>query len=117
VSKTSEAACDSASSFQRSPGLFLNSSDFVLPNIACRPLHSWSEWHGGESLGVKTLETVNTVPIAFAAAIDVMGRAGPAKRISACAWSWVIAFVVLAMSSAQWFAVGTAIDRLAERWR
>jgi hypothetical protein len=31
----------------------------ILGMLACRTLHSWSEWHGGEALGVKVLEAAN----------------------------------------------------------
>ena len=35
-------------------GIYLNSE--ITGMVACRLLHSWSEWHGGEALGVKVLE-------------------------------------------------------------
>jgi hypothetical protein len=50
----------------RAPGVFLNSSNFALPSVACRPLHSWSEFHGGEALGLKVLESVKMVPVVIA---------------------------------------------------
>jgi hypothetical protein len=41
----------------RTGGVLLNSG--ILGMLACRTLHSWSEWHGGEALGVKVLEAAN----------------------------------------------------------
>jgi hypothetical protein len=79
--------------------------------LACRALHSWSEWHGGEALGVKVLEAANVfalIPVAVTSTIWEL--TGLARKFSACGWSWVLACSFLIAASVQWFVLGAAID-------
>lgn len=86
--------------------------------IACRLVHSWSEWHGGERLGVKILEAAN-LPALFAMGVAHLAAEifGIARRLSACGWSWVLAFLFLALSSLQWLFLGGLADYAWARLR
>jgi hypothetical protein len=80
--------------------------------LACRILRSWSEWHGGEALGVKVLETVNLPALIVTVIVHIASEVlGIARRFSACGWSWVLGFLFAALSTAQWLLVGWLIDR------
>jgi hypothetical protein len=79
--------------------------------IACRLLHSWSEWHGGERLGVKILEAVNVPALVATVVVHLEGEIfGVSRRLTACGWSWVLAVVFVVVSTAQWLVVGWFID-------
>jgi hypothetical protein len=87
--------------------------------VACRLLHPWDEWHGGEAAGVKLLEVVNAPAVAMTVGTGLAGEIGPARRLSACAWSWVlaVAFAVAVAASAQWWLIGSAADAAWHRLR
>ncbi len=47
----------------------------------------------------------------------LLGEIGLARRLSACAWSWVLAAVFAVTASAQWWLIGTAVDAVRRRLR
>jgi hypothetical protein len=85
-------------------------SDVVIGMLACRLLHPWDEWHGGDALGVKVLEVANAPAAAVAIGVASMGELGLARHFSVCGWSWVLAGVFVATSSAQWWILGAAVE-------
>ena len=99
----------------RTGGFLLTST--VSGMVACRLLHPWDEWHGGEAVGVKLLEVVNAPAVAMTVGTRVAGEIGLARRLSACAWSWVLAAVFAVTASAQWWLIGTAVDVARHRLR
>lgn len=101
---------------RRTGGLVINSS--VSGMVACRQLYPWDEWHGGEAAGVKLLEVVNAPAVAVTVGTTVLaGETGLARRLSACAWSWVLATVFAVTASAQWWLAGIAIDAIRHQRR
>ena len=82
--------------------------------LACRNLYSWSDWHGGEAIGVKMLEVAN-LPALMATVIVSIVASRLGSTISACGWSWVLAGVFLVFASAQWWPLGRAIDKRRKR--
>jgi hypothetical protein len=78
-------------------GMYLNSGMGGM--VACRLLHSWSEWHGGEALGVKVLEVANAPAAALTLFVAGAGEMGLARQFSVCGWSWLLAGVFLATAS------------------
>ena len=78
---------------------------------------SWSEFHGGETIGVKALEIVNLPALAATVLAEIAGAAGLARLTSACTWSWFLAGLFLFVSSAQWWLIGGAIDLRIRRVR
>jgi hypothetical protein len=82
----------------RAGGFLLTST--VSGMVACRLLHPWDEWHGGEAVGVKVLEVVNAPAVAMTVGTKLAGEIGPARRLSACTWSWVLAVVFAVAASA-----------------
>jgi hypothetical protein len=99
----------------RRGGFLLTST--VSGMVACRLLYPWDEWHGGEAPGVKLLVIVNAPAGAMTVGTRLLGEIGLAQRLSACAWSWVLAFVFAATASAQWWLIGTAVDAVRHRLR
>ena len=98
-----------------SGGAFLTSA--ITGTLACRNLYPWSEWHGGEALGVKILEITNLPALIATAIAHLLGEVfGIARLMSACQWSWILAVGFVLVSSAQWWLVGTALDRLIARF-
>ncbi len=91
---------------RRTGGVHLNSA--IDGTLACRHLYSWSEWHGGEVLGVKLLEVANAPALAVTGVFDAAGTLGVARAFSLCTWSWLLAAVILVAASIQWWLVGTA---------
>ncbi|MGH9311843.1 MAG: hypothetical protein ACRD1S_01470 [Vicinamibacterales bacterium] len=86
--------------------------------IACRNLRSWSEWHGGEALGVKFLEVANLAPLLLTGIANVAAEIlGVARRLSACGWSWALAVLFVALSTTQWLLVGRLIEKAWTRLR
>jgi hypothetical protein len=85
--------------------------------IACRNLYAWSEWHGGEALGVKILEAINLPAVVFTAVESVLGEVELSKTMSACRWSWVLGAVFLVASTLQWWILGTWLDLGLRRFR
>ena len=84
-----------------------------LGMLACRELHAWSEWHGGERTVVKVLEAVDVVPLIAAGVVHLFVRdAGFTQGLSACQWAWVLALAFLLCATAQWAAIGQAVDAL-----
>ena len=101
---------------RRTGGFVINSS--VSGMVACRQLYPWDEWHGGEGAGVKILEVANAPAVAMTVGTMVLaGETGLARRLSACAWSWVLAGVFAVTASAQWWLTGIAIDAVRHRRR
>jgi hypothetical protein len=87
----------------------------IVGTLACRNLYSWSEWHGGEALGVKVLEVINLPALVSTAAVGLIGEFGLARTSSACRWSWLLAGVFVLIASAQWWLLGFVIDRHRRR--
>src|SRR5688500_18073931 len=85
--------------------------------LACRNLYSWSEFHGGEALGVKILEVMNVPALAVTAIAGFIGELGIARLTTACRWSWVLAGVFIVTGSAQWWLLGARLDRWLSRFR
>ena len=71
---------------QRRGGMVVNSG--ISGMVACRDLYPWSEWHGGEALGVKILEAANLPAVIVTAVVHlggtVAGAIGSAERAQAC---------------------------------
>ena len=79
--------------------------------LACRDLHDWSEWHGGERTVVKILEAANVVPLVAAGVVHMfLGDASFTSSLSACQWSWGLALVFILCATAQWAAIGQVVD-------
>lgn len=95
--------------------IFENSA--IVGTPACRNLYSWSEFHGGEALGVKILEVMNIPALAVTAVADLIGELGIARLTTACRWSWVLAGVFLVIASTQWWLLGARLDRWLSRFR
>jgi hypothetical protein len=96
---------------RRQGGLYVVSG--IDGMLACRNLYSWSDWHGGEALGVKVLEVANlpalvltVIAAAFSGDLFGLGRS-----LSACHWSWVLASLFLLLASFQWWLIGSLGDR------
>jgi hypothetical protein len=89
----------------------------IIGTLACRNLYSWSEFHGGEALGVKVLEVVNAPALVVTAIASIVGEPGIARLMTACRWSWVLAGVFLLASSVQWWLLGLRLDRRLSRSR
>lgn len=89
---------------RQSGGMLLSSGLHGM--IACRLLYSWSEWHGGEALGVKVLEAANLPAVALTGIVATLGELGIAREFSACNWSWLLAAVFVVTASLQWWAIG-----------
>jgi hypothetical protein len=97
-------------------GMYLTSG--IDGTIACRNLYSWSEWHGGEALGVKVLEVANLPVLVFSVFAGAAGDiSGIGRGMSACNWSWVVAFLFVALSTGQWLLVGWLIEQAWSRLR
>jgi hypothetical protein len=100
---------------RRNGGMFFNSA--ITGTLACRNLYPWSEWHGGEALGVKILEIANLPALILTAIAHLLGEVlGIARLMLACQWSWILAVGFVLVASAQWWLVGTAVDRLKARF-
>lgn len=98
-----------------SGGMFLNSA--ITGTLACRNLYPWSEWHGGESLGVKILEVANLPAVISTAIMHLVAEViGVARLMPACQWSWVLAGGFLLVASTQWWLLGKALDRARARF-
>jgi hypothetical protein len=60
--------------------------------VACRLLYPWSQWHGGEALGVKVLEVANAPAVAVT--VSSPSAAGPgcspacSSRPLRCSGGW-----------------------------
>jgi hypothetical protein len=106
---------DEVDGARRSGGLFVNSG--IVGTLACRTLHSWSVWHGGEALGVKILEAANLPALGVTAGAALLGEFSVARLMSACRWSWLLAGVFVLVASAQWWLLGLALDRGLRRVR
>ena len=74
--------------------------------IAGRPLFDWSEHHGGEHALVKVLEALNLIPLAATALIGALLLV--AVPLSLEAHSDVLAVVLAALVTAQWWLAGSA---------
>jgi hypothetical protein len=98
---------------RRAGGIFINSG--IVGTLACRMLHSWSSWHGGEALGVKILEVANLPALVVTAGAHVLGEVTVARVMSACGWSWLLAGVFMLVASVQWWLVGLALDHRRRR--
>lgn len=85
--------------------------------LACRYLYSWSDWHGGEALGVKILEVVNAPALVVTAICSFVGEVGAARAFSACIWSWLLAGVFIVAASVQWWLLGILIGSCFQRFR
>jgi hypothetical protein len=97
-------------SAHRTGGIFLNSA--VDGMVACRPLYSWSDWHGGEALWVKSLEVANMPALALAGVFGAAGELGVARMFPICTWSWILGGVFLVAASVQWWLAGVVIDNV-----
>ena len=100
---------------RRNGGLY--AMDQTVGTVACRELNSWSEWHGGEALGVKILEAINLPVVLVTAVQSVLGEVELSKTMSACRWSWVLGAVFLVASTLQWWILGTWLDLGLRRFR
>jgi hypothetical protein len=87
----------------------------IVGTLACRNLYSWSEWHGGEALGVKVLEVIDLPALVLTAAVGLIGEFALARMFSACRWSWLLAGIFVLVSTAQWWLLGFVIDRHRRR--
>jgi hypothetical protein len=96
-------------------GMVINSA--VSGIIACRHLYPWDEWHGGEARGVKVLEIANAPATAVVIGLDFLVGSNLAKRLPVCTWTWMLAGVFVALSSAQWWVIGVTTDAGWRRWR
>jgi hypothetical protein len=100
---------------RRNGGVFFNSA--ITGTLACRNLYPWSEWHGGEALGVKLLEIANLPALISTAIADLLVEVfGVARLMSACQWSWILAAGFVLVASTQWWLLGKALDRLVARF-
>lgn len=100
---------------RRAGGMFINSG--IVGTLACRMLQFWSNWHGGEALGVKILEVVNLSALVVTAGAHILGEITVAHLMSARRWSWLLAGVFLLVASAQWWLLGLALDHRLRRSR
>jgi hypothetical protein len=98
---------------RRNGGMYLVSG--IDGTLACRQIYSWSEWHGGETLGVKVLEVANLPALVVTGVVAFVGELGVARVLTACTWSWLLAAVFIAAASLQWWIVGVLIAALARR--
>jgi hypothetical protein len=100
---------------RRNGGMLFNSA--ITGILACRNLYPWSEWHGGEALGVKIVEIANLPALIPTAIAHVLGEVlGIARLMSTCRWSWILAVGFFLLASTQWWLIGTALDRLIRRF-
>jgi hypothetical protein len=100
---------------RRNGGIFFNSA--ITGTLACRNLYPWSEWHGGEALGVKILEIANLPALTATAIAHFLGEVfGIARLMSACQWSWILAVGFVLVASAQWWLFGIALEALIARF-
>lgn len=84
--------------------------------VSAVALYPWSDWHGGEALGVKILEVANLPALIVTGTVHVAGMVvGATRLVPACGWSWILAGGFLAVASAQWWLVGLLVDRLRDR--
>lgn len=97
---------------------FINSAD-PLMFIAERPLDQWNQWHGGELTWIKIVEVLNGPSLAGAKALGALwaAYAGPRNIGSFRGDTWVIAWLYLLLSTAQWLLVGAAVTRFVSRRR
>jgi len=92
--------------------MFMVSGDAIM-FIANRPLHAWSEWHGGEEAWVKVLEVLN-LPALIATTtighipIAIYRFSGRGNFVQD---TWIRGVVFLLFSTLQWFLIGRAADR------
>lgn len=96
-----------------SGGFAINSG--ISGMVACRLVYPWSEWHGGEALGVKLLEVANAPAVAVTMGVTIVGEMGLARQFSVCGWSWLLAGVFVGASSVQWWIVGAAVEWVVRR--
>ena len=77
--------------------------------MAERPLFNWSEWHGGESIGVKALVFANLVPTLITSAI--LDSPDQFSSIPVRLQTWIAGFLYLALSTMQWWGLGAILEK------
>lgn len=104
---------------RRDTGAFFFYSADPLMFIAERPLYQWNQWHGGEVTWIKVVEVLNWPALAGARALGAIwaAYAGPRSIGSFRGDTWVIAWLYLLLSTAQWWLTGAAVARFAVRRR
>ena len=93
----------------RNTGELVFSSAAPWGYVAERPLYSWSEWHGGESVGVKALVIANLVPTLLTTAI--LDSPDQASTTPIRLQTWIAALVYLALSTMQWWGIGVILEK------
>jgi hypothetical protein len=100
---------------RRTGGMVMNTAFGGM--VACRHLHPWSAFHGGEALGVEILEIANLPAVGATIAVDFAGSAvGFRRLLPVCVWTWILAAAFLTLASAQWWIVGLIVERLSARF-
>ncbi|MBK5258039.1 MAG: hypothetical protein JJE51_00465 [Thermoanaerobaculia bacterium] len=96
-------------------GAFEMSSGDPWTYIAARPLHNWSEWHGGELSWVKAIEIANWP--ALVTAIIATEALGGTFSLGYLRASWVRAVFFAILTTLQWLSAGFVVDRAIRKRR
>jgi hypothetical protein len=96
------------------PGMtIITSSSEPILYLAERPLYQWNEWHGGESLWVKVLVTLNLPSVAVCQAFAF--SLAFSEKLPVRQQTWLTAGVFLLTSTGQWLLVAGLIAELRRR--